>query len=86
MSLSPPYRDQLLVPLGPGDDLTTQSLGGRVSPAKLNLQRLYEQNRRGVPTIDGHNQPNATAGPAAKRKPRLMLMGQRRYVMSRALK
>jgi Ras-related GTP-binding protein C/D len=39
-----------------------------ISPAQLNLERVYEQNRVNVQKKD------------AKGKPRLLLMGQRRYV------
>src|SRR5690554_4103411 len=53
----------------------------RESPARLNLQRVYEQSRRGAPTQDGAAQPGAAPpGPATttKGRPRLLLMGQRR--------
>lgn len=83
MSLSPPLQDFALLSQGEGDDSSSQILPGKMSPAKLNLQRLYEQSRRGAPKKDAPNAAAAdatTAGAPAKGKPRLLLMGQRRYV------
>ena len=82
MSLSPPFRDFLAVTSEEGDDLAQHTFGGRLSPAKLNLQRLYEQNLRGAPKKDA-SKPVDPAAPAVpvKGKPRLLLMGQRRYVV-----
>lgn len=53
-----------------------------VSAAALNLERVYEQNRARLQQRDGALSPTvdqATAN-AGKGKPRLLLMGQRRYV------
>ncbi|KAF9871667.1 gtr1 g domain containing protein [Colletotrichum karsti] len=51
---------------------------GRHSPARLTLQRVYEQSLQGVPTKDANKPLEAPPGPPAKGKPRLLLMGQRR--------
>lgn len=54
-----------------------------VSAAALNLERVYEQNRARLQQRDGALSPTseqATAN-AGKGKPRLLLMGQRRYVL-----
>lgn len=51
-----------------------------ISPAQLNLERVYEQNRINIQKIDATKAPEPAPGPAAKGKPRLLLMGQRRYV------
>jgi hypothetical protein len=51
-----------------------------ISPAQLNLERLYEQNRLNVQKKDAAKAPEPAPGPAAKGKPRLLLMGQRRRV------
>ncbi|TAQ86094.1 hypothetical protein B7494_g5589 [Chlorociboria aeruginascens] len=48
-----------------------------ISPAQLNLERVHEQNRLNVERRDGSKVPEAP-GPAAKGRPRLLLMGQRR--------
>lgn len=50
-----------------------------ISPAQLNLERVYEQNRLIVQKKDASNPLEPAPGPAAKGKPRLLLMGQRRY-------
>lgn len=54
-----------------------------ISPAVLNLQRVYEQNRQRLEQIESGIMPDATAQqqPAGKGAPRLLLMGQRRYVI-----
>lgn len=82
MSLSPPFRDFLTVRSEEGDDPSAHTFGGRLSPAKLNLQRVYEQNLRGAQKKDVSKlvDPSAPAGVPTKGKPRLLLMGQRRYV------
>lgn len=78
MSLSPPIQNLTLS--DEADDTGS-------SPAQLNLQRLYEQSRRGAPAPSKDAQKPSTPGPnagppaAAKGKPRLLLMGQRRYVV-----
>jgi Ras-related GTP-binding protein C/D len=51
-----------------------------ISPAQLNLERVYEQNRVNVQKKDAAKALELAPGPAAKGKPRLLLMGQRRYV------
>lgn len=63
-----------------GDDLVSDT---KISPAVLNLQRVYEQNRQRLEQIESGIMPDATAQqqPAAKGAPRLLLMGQRRYVI-----
>ncbi|CAL3964533.1 unnamed protein product [Diplocarpon coronariae] len=49
-----------------------------ISPAQLNLERLYEQNRSIAQKNNPASAPGPAPGPAAKGKPRLLLMGQRR--------
>ncbi|TVY45175.1 GTP-binding protein [Lachnellula subtilissima] len=49
-----------------------------ISPAQLNLERVYEQNRINIQKKDATKAPEPAPGPAAKGKPRLLLMGQRR--------
>lgn len=49
-----------------------------ISPAQLNLQRVHEQNRLNVQKQNAGKVPEPAPGPAAKGKPRLLLMGQRR--------
>jgi Ras-related GTP-binding protein C/D len=49
-----------------------------ISPAQLNLERIYEQNRLNVQKKDAAKTPEPAPGQAAKGKPRLLLMGQRR--------
>ncbi|RDW84706.1 p-loop containing nucleoside triphosphate hydrolase-13 [Coleophoma cylindrospora] len=48
-----------------------------VSPVTLNLERIYTQNRINIQKRHGRV-PEPAPGPAAKGKPRLLLMGQRR--------
>ncbi|KAK0736955.1 Gtr1/RagA G protein conserved region-domain-containing protein [Apiosordaria backusii] len=48
-----------------------------ISPAALNLSRVYEQNRQRIQKKDGPKVPDPTT-PQTKGKPRLLLMGQRR--------
>lgn len=48
-----------------------------ISPVTLNLERIYTQNRLNMQKRDG-KVPEPAPGPAAKGKPRLLLMGQRR--------
>ena len=52
-----------------------------MSPATLNLERVFEQNRQRLQRKDGAKapEPEPAAGLLAKGKPKLMLMGQRRY-------
>jgi Ras-related GTP-binding protein C/D len=50
-----------------------------ISLAQLNLNRVYEQNRINVQKRDGVKAPEPGPGSAAKGKPRLLLMGQRRF-------
>jgi Ras-related GTP-binding protein C/D len=56
-----------------------------ISPAQLNLERIYEQNRQVSQKKDASNAPEPAPGPAAKGKPRLLLMGQRRQALSRPI-
>lgn len=55
-----------------------------LSQASLNLGRIYEQNRQNLQKRLDDNRLDATKvsvqapGPAARGKPRLLLMGQRR--------
>ncbi|KAK5664239.1 hypothetical protein OQA88_455 [Cercophora sp. LCS_1] len=49
-----------------------------ISPAVLNLQRVYEQNRQRLPTKDVASIPDITTTQQTKGTPRLLLMGQRR--------
>lgn len=49
-----------------------------LSPARLKLERAYEQNRQRVQKRDGVKADGAYALSGAKGKPRLLLMGQRR--------
>ena len=48
-----------------------------ISPAQLNLESIHEQNRLSI-VKNGGKIPDPAPGPAAKGKPRLLLMGQRR--------
>ncbi|KAL3419427.1 hypothetical protein PVAG01_09649 [Phlyctema vagabunda] len=48
-----------------------------ISPVTLNLERIHTQNRLNMQKRDG-KVPDPAPGPAAKGKPRLLLMGQRR--------
>ncbi len=51
-----------------------------LSPALLNLERVHEQNLQRIQKRDGAGkQPELIPELPAKGKPRLMLMGQRRY-------
>ena len=50
-----------------------------ISIAQLNLERVHEQNRLNVQKRDGVKAPEPAPGAAAKGKPRLLLMGQRRF-------
>ena len=49
-----------------------------ISPASLSLERVHEQNRTVASKKDAATAPGPAPGPAAKGKPRLLLMGQRR--------
>ncbi|KAK4650197.1 GTP-binding protein gtr2 [Podospora pseudocomata] len=64
-----------------GEDLDSQPLRPRpirfISPAALNLSRVYEQNRQRIQKKDGPKVPDPMT-PQTKGKPRLLLMGQRR--------
>jgi len=99
----------MLLPSGPsptpegGDGQRIQapstSIERRLSPARLNLQRVFEQSRRGIPVRDGRQAEAPTAGGEQggqgsgqgqgsnqgneKGRPRLLLMGQRRFVTLR---
>jgi len=50
-----------------------------LSPASLKLGHVFEQNRQRLQHRDGGKQPELVAPPLTKGKPRLLLMGQRRY-------
>lgn len=52
-----------------------------ISPSSLSLQRVHEQNRVNMQKKDPAKAPEPAPGVAAKGKPRLLLMGQRRSVM-----
>lgn len=52
-----------------------------ISPASLNLEFIYEQNRAALQKKDATKVVDPAPGVAAKGKPRLMLMGQRRLVL-----
>jgi hypothetical protein len=49
-----------------------------ISPVQLTLERIHEQNRANVQRIDPARAPAPAPGAAARGKPRLLLMGQRR--------
>jgi Ras-related GTP-binding protein C/D len=49
-----------------------------ISPAQLRLERVYEQNRINATKLDATTALQPAPGPAARGKPRLLLMGQRR--------
>jgi len=51
-----------------------------ISPAVLNLQRVYEQNRQLLQKKDVASVPDLAAAQQTKGTPRLLLMGQRRCV------
>lgn len=81
MSLSPPIydspADRQLAELNALSRSPVRS--GVMSPARLKLQLLYEQSQE--PIKKGTLRPADPAGGAfEKGKPRLLLMGQRRYV------
>lgn len=52
-----------------------------LSPAQLNLERVFEQNRPRNQQLQNGGPATETANPGVpmKGKPRLLLMGQRRY-------
>jgi Ras-related GTP-binding protein C/D len=82
MSLSPPIHNFARS----FDDADDTSASG-TSPAQLNLQRLFEQSLSGAPASKKDAQKPDTPGPNSvgappKGKPRLLLMGQRRYVIA----
>jgi hypothetical protein len=49
-----------------------------ISPAQLTIERIHEQNRANIQRIDPAKAPAPAPGAAARGKPRLLLMGQRR--------
>jgi hypothetical protein len=49
-----------------------------ISPVQLTLERIHEQNRANVQKVDPAKAPAPAPGAAARGKPRLLLMGQRR--------
>ena len=51
-----------------------------LSPASLNLERVFEQNRQRLQQRDGGKQADIVAPLPPKGKPRLLLMDQRRYL------
>lgn len=57
-----------------------QHRGTHISLASLKLERVYEQNRQRQQKKEGAKAPELSATEQAKGKPRLLLMGQRRYV------
>lgn len=81
MSLSPPIYN-----LARSFDEVDDTSASGTSPAQLNLQRLFEQSISGAPASKKDAKKPAVPGPnsvgaAPKGKPRLLLMGQRRYDM-----
>jgi hypothetical protein len=50
-----------------------------ISPATVRLNRVFEQNRQRQQKKDGVKIQDSAATPQGKGKPRLLLMGQRRY-------
>jgi hypothetical protein len=50
-----------------------------ISLARMSLTRVYEQNRQREQRREGAKPPELAPEPATKAKPRLLLMGQRRY-------
>ena len=79
MSLSPPIYN-----LARSFDEADDTSASGTSPAQLNLQRLFEQSISGASASKKDAQKPAAPGPnsvgaAPKGKPRLLLMGQRRY-------
>lgn len=88
MSLSPPIydtpADRQLAELNALRRSPVRS--GVMSPARLKLQLLYEQSNQ-EPIKKGTLRPADPAGGALEKgKPRLLLMGQRRYVNLRKLR
>lgn len=64
-----------------GDKILLRRHSSVLSPAQLNLERLYVQNRARQQQNDGAKATEpSTPGAPAKGKPRLLLMGQRRQV------
>lgn len=51
---------------------------GSLSPARLTLQRVYDQSLQGAQAKDANKPLEGPPGPPGKGKPRLLLMGQRR--------
>lgn len=52
-----------------------------ISAAQLNLERVLEQDSLNLQKMDSTRISEPAPGAAAKGKPRLLLMGQRRYVL-----
>lgn len=75
MSFAGPSRGSLT------PDIPRPSNVKYVSAAALNLERVYEQNRARLQQRDGALSPTSeqVTAIAGKGKPRLLLMGQRRY-------
>lgn len=81
MSLNPPIRDRAPTRLASVKDHSQPGLSRDMSSAKLNLELILDQDRRGSvdPTKKNAGKPgDAIIAPPPQGKPRLMLMGQRR--------
>jgi hypothetical protein len=65
-----------------GDDEESSQPGDTMrSPAQQNLTRLFEQNQQRGQKNATAKAPEQAPDGATKGKPRLLLMGQRRYVL-----
>lgn len=81
MTLNPPLREALAAEMGDDTNLTARSSSGLMSPAELTLQRIHMQSSAGAQNKDAAKPTEPGLGLPAKGKPRLLLMGQRRYVV-----
>lgn len=80
MSSVPSRSDSITIASSP--ELEPRCRGVYISPASLNLERVYEQNRQRQQKKDGGKAPELSAAEQTKGKPRLLLMGQRRYAQT----
>jgi hypothetical protein len=63
----------------PGLDSSSRRRGLYISPATVKLNHVFEQDRQRQQKQDGVKAQEPATTPQGKGKPRLLLMGQRRY-------